>query len=121
MEPFFIKEYNSYNKGYNCVKGGQNTNTEDMRNRASERMKNNNPMKKIKTNRGSFQKGQKPKITKERNEKIRQSKLGANNHNHNNPAAAAPLNAKVTCEVCGKETNKGNYARWHRTRCKNAT
>jgi group I intron endonuclease len=120
MEPFFIEEYNSYNNGYNCVKGGLNTNTDEMRRLSSDRMRKNNPMKVLKTNRGTFQKGHKPNITKERNEKIRQSKLGSNNHNFNNPNAAAPLNTKVTCEVCGKETNKGNYVRWHKTRC-NAT
>lgn len=117
MEPFFIEEYNTYNKGYNCVKGGLNTNTNEMRRRSSERMKANNPMTKLKHNAGTFKKGHKPIITAERNEKIRQSKLGANNHNYGNSEVAKPINVRITCEVCGVETNKGNYARWHKTRC----
>lgn len=118
MEPFFIKEYNSYNKGYNCVKGGLNTNTDEMRKRTSDRMKLNNPMKVLRRNAGTFKKGQKPTITDERNEKIRVSKLGSNNHNYGNPKAADAMNTRITCEGCGKETNKGNYARWHKNKCK---
>lgn len=118
MEPFFIELYNSYNKGYNCNKGGLNTNTDKLRKLNSERMKLNNPMKKLRHNNGTFKKGQKPKITKERNEKIRLSKLGKKNHNYGNSMAAAPLNVLILCEYCNKHINKGNYHRWHGEKCK---
>jgi group I intron endonuclease len=39
MEPFFIELYDTYRYGYNCTKGGANTNTPEMCKRTSERMK----------------------------------------------------------------------------------
>lgn len=119
MEPYFIEEYDAYNKGYNCVKGGLDTNTDEMCKRASDRMKTNNPMSKLRHNKGTFKKGNKPIITAERNEKIRQSKIGANNHNYGNKNAADVLNKqRFVCEKCGVETNKGNYKRWHGEKCR---
>ena len=117
MEPFYIKLYDSYNKGYNCNEGGLNTNTDELRESNSNRMKNSNPMKILRTNKGSFKKGHKPIITEERNDKIRQSKLGKNNHNFGNREAAAPLNIKIVCDHCGATMNKGNYVRWHKNKC----
>lgn len=118
-EPFYIQYFDAYNNGYNCTKGGEDTNTEQMRKNASERMKNNNPMKKLRINKGSFKKGHKPKITAERNEKIKTSKLGKNNPNYGNKNAANHMNVKITCEHCGKNVSKGNYYRWHGDKCKN--
>ena len=56
----------------------------EVREKNSKRMKENNPMKSGMSNNGSFQKGHIPKITKERNEKIRQSKIGEKNPNFGN-------------------------------------
>lgn len=121
MEPYFIDLYDSYNKGYNCNKGGLNTNTDELRKLNSERMKKDNPMKKLKHNAGTFKKGHKPKITKERNNKISISMLAEKNPNYGNPDAAIPLNVKITCEHCQKIINKGNYARWHGKKCRSKT
>ena len=118
METYFIKEYDTYNKGYNCNMGGTNTNTDEMRSRASERMKKNNPMKKLRTNSGSFKKGQKPIITEERNRKIAKSKMGKKNPMYGNPDAAKHMNKKIKCPHCEKETNLGNAKRWHFDKCR---
>ena len=117
MEPFFIEKYNSYNKGYNCTRGGESI-SDYARELASKRMKLNNPMKILKTNNGSFKKGYKPVITPERNEKIKQSKLGSNNPNFNKKGNARRLNKYMICEHCNKITNLGNYKRWHSNNCK---
>jgi hypothetical protein len=77
-----------------------------------------NHMKTLRTNKGSFKPGQKPIITKERNEKIRVSKIGQNNPNFGNKEAAKHLHVNVICEHCSKSISKGNYYRWHGTKCK---
>jgi hypothetical protein len=92
--------------------------SETSRSHLSNKMKLNNPMKKIRTNTGSYKKGQKPIITPERNEKIRISKLGKNNPNYKNKNAAMHMNIMMECEHCGKSCNKGNYFRWHGKNCK---
>lgn len=117
-EPHFIELYDTYNKGYNCTKGGENTNTEEMRKKLSIRMKTQNPMKVMRINSGSFKKGQKPVITKERNEKIRKSKIGKNNPMFGNKNAAQHMNVEMICEHCQKTISKGNYYRWHGKNCK---
>lgn len=122
MEPYYIKMYNTYAQGYNCNLGGADTNTYKMRENASKRMKIENPMKNISNHAGWFKKGQKPIITKERNEKIRDSKLGDKNHNFGNHQAAKHLNTiKVECEYCNKSMTRGNYTRWHGKKCKSIT
>lgn len=114
-----IKELKSLwnENGYNISEGGSLP-TKKQRKDSSERMKNSNPMKILRTNSGSFRKGQKPIITKERNEKIRISKLGANNPNFGNKEAAKHLHVDVICEHCSKSVSKGNYYRWHGSKCK---
>lgn len=115
MEPLFIAEYRAFgNGGYNMNEGGDNPNTERSRTQSSERMKSFNPMSVLRTNAGSFVKGHVPFITKERNDKISQSKKGMLNPNYKKVGNAQRLNVTVTCEVCGKTTNKGNFARWHK-------
>lgn len=94
--------------------GGDNPNTEVSRTLSRERMKIANPMKVLRTNNGSFQKGHNPLITKERNAKISASKKGVLNPNYGKTGNALRLNTTVTCKVCGKTTNKGNFVRWHR-------
>jgi group I intron endonuclease len=121
MEPYFIELYEAYTKGYNCVKGGINTNTDEHRQKLSDRMKTNNPMKNPETAAKVSKSlmGKKPTITKERNEKIRQSKIGIKNHNFGKTETADILNKKkFTCSKCGIETNKGNYKRWHEDKCR---
>jgi group I intron endonuclease len=119
MEIHYIKEYDSTRKGYNLQEGGYSP-TQENRELNRKRMLENNPMKDPeikKKNTGMFVKGQKPIITEERNEKIRQSKLGSNNHNYGNSNAAKPLNEYVTCPNCSISMNKGNYKRWHLKKC----
>jgi group I intron endonuclease len=103
--------------GYNISEGGSLP-TLRQRKDASERMKNHNPMKILRANKGSFKPGQKPIITKERNEKIRISKTGKNNPNFGNKEAAKHLHVNVVCEHCSKSISKGNYYRWHGSNCK---
>ena len=115
MEPLFIEEFDSMRNGYNANPGGYNTNTEELRKRSSLRMKKDNPMTRIRSNSGSFKKGNVPNITKERNEKIRQGKLGENNPNFGKPETAERLRRYACCMFCRKETNLGNISRWHKT------
>lgn len=120
MEPYFIDLYDSYNKGYNCNKGGLNTNTDELCKLNSERMKKENPMfnhetrKKVSKSLKGRKTGPRTILTKE---KIKQGKLGEKNPNYGNPDAAIHLNVKITCEHCQKIMNKGNYIRWHGERC----
>jgi group I intron endonuclease len=114
-----IKELKSLwnENGYNISEGGSLP-TLSQRKDSSERMKNSNPMKVLRTNKGSFKPGQKPIITNERNEKIRISKIGENNPNFGNKEAAKHLHVNVVCEHCSKSISKGNYHRWHGSNCK---
>jgi len=115
MEPFFIREYKAYGSGgYNMNEGGDNPNTEMSRALSSERMKVANPMTLLRTNAGSFKKSHKPIFTQERNQKISQSKKGELNPNYKKVGNAQRLNTLVTCDICGKTTNKGNFVRWHK-------
>lgn len=120
MEPFYIKQYNSVVEGYNMNEGGYNVNTDEMRSQNSKRMKQNNPMKTIRTNNGSFKKGRKYEMSSAHKQAITKSKLGKNNPNYGNKMAAAHLNEKLCCEHCGKISNKGNHIRWHSKNCKDA-
>ena len=72
------------------------------------------------TNSGSFKKGNVPVITPERNEKIRQSKLGERNHNHGKKGLFDHINNHLLeCPVCHKKMTKGNFNRWgHGPNCK---
>jgi len=76
-----------------------------------------NPMKKLRTNAGTFKKGHKPVITAERNEKVRSSKIGSKNPNYGKKGTADIINTKITCPTCGLTINKGNYVRWHKPKC----
>ena len=119
-EPYFIKLYDSIKSGYNFLEGGTNTNTPERRQNNRKRMLENNPMKDPnikKKNTGMFQKGHIPVITEERNEKIRQSKLGSKNHNYGKSENSKRLNQIITCPICNVSMNSGNYKRWHLLRC----
>lgn len=79
-----------------------------------------NPMKILRTNNGSFKKGQKfgSKST-ETKEKMRQSKKGKLNPNYGNSKCANHLNRDtVTCPYCNLTLTKGNAKRWHFDKCK---
>ena len=115
MEPLFIKEYDSFGPGgYNMNDGGGDSNSLEKRKAASERMKKHNPMSILRTNKGSFVKGDRPVITPERNAKISLSKRGPLNPNYGKAGNAKKLNCFLECPVCGKVTNLGNLARWHK-------
>ena len=119
-EPYYINLYDSIRNGYNFQEGGSNTNTQELKEINRKRMLENNPMKNpetVKNNKGVFKKGHKPVVTEERNKKISDSMTGDKNHNYGNPNAAKPLNEYVTCPHCGISMNKGNYKRWHISKC----
>lgn len=122
MEARYIAEHNTYNKGYNLTKGGEHISDKN-RKITIERMTNNNPMKVLRTNRGSFTPGhRRTKWSPEQIEKARQSKIGLGNPNYANTAASAHLNEKRTeCPHCGTITNHGNFVRWHGDKCKKFT
>lgn len=111
-ERFWIRELNTLTEGENKVIHN-NMDLPEVRQRNSERMKNNNPMKPGVTNSGSFVKGGKPIITPERNKKVSEGKKGSKNPNYGKPEVSEHLNKdKMTCEVCGVTMNKGNFIRW---------
>lgn len=128
MEPYFIGVFNTYNKGYNCNKGGLNCNTDIMRKNSSKRMKTNNPMfrkeikekvnKKLKLLR--IEHPEKFKHSDERKKRAKERMLGANNPNFGKPETYLRLMKKRVCEYCGKEICASNYTRWHGKNCKSA-
>lgn len=84
-----------------------------------ERMQNDNPMKKIRINSGSFKKGNNPVITEDRNRKISLSKTGEKNQNFGKVGLFDHINkVLLTCQHCGIETTKGNIVRWHNDNCR---
>lgn len=119
MEPYYIRLLETFGpKGYNANEGGWNTNTDEKRAAASERMKQNNPNAGNKHNNG-FKKGYiRGPITEDERAKRRSSKLGHNNPNYGKVGNSLRLNVLVTCSVCGTSTNKGNHKRWHEGNCK---
>ena len=121
-ERYWIKTLNTFVDGENKIIYN-NMDLPEVREQASKRMKENNPMKPGMTNKGSFQRGNVPKITKERNEKVRQSKLGEKNPNFGNANSWDHINKNlVECPVCGKVMTKGNFIRWnHGPNCKNGS
>ena len=87
--------------------------------KASERMKQNNPMTILRINSGSFKIGRTytASETHRKNQSI--SKIADKNPNFRNKSASNHLNKSVhTCSVCGISTNKGNISRWHNSKCK---
>lgn len=83
------------------------------------RMKTENPMSKLRHNKGTFKPGNIPIITPERNEKIRKSKIGEKNPNYGNSESGYRLSKDIfTCPHCGIKTIKGNIVRWHNDNCK---
>ena len=79
-EVSLIELYNTQNPifGYNITCGGEPGGfvNETHRQKCVLRMKINNPMKTLRTNKGTFKKGHSPLITEERNNKISESKKG---------------------------------------------
>lgn len=87
-----------------------------------ERMSSNNPMSILRHNNGTFKKGHKPVITKERNEKLSKSKMGDKNQNFGKKGCFDHINKnKVKCEHCDMFSTIGNIKRWHNDNCKNKT
>jgi len=79
-----------------------------------QKMITDNPMTTMRVNAGSFKLGHKQTHSAERNEKIRQSKLGPRNPMAGKSDASTHLNIPMVCHVCGAQTNKGNLVRWHK-------
>lgn len=51
--------------------------------------------------------------------KCSETKIGKLNPNYGKPETSSRLNNdRRTCSICGAETNKGNWARWHEEKCK---
>jgi len=117
-----IKKYNTQNPnfGYNISSGGESGGfiDESHREKCIMRMKTNNPMKKLRTNKGTFKKGCCHIMTEETKKKISESKKGKNNPMYGNKEAANHLNKmKYNCSHCGKTCNLGNLNRWHMSNC----
>jgi hypothetical protein len=117
-ERYWINQLNTLNNGENKVIHN-NCDMPEVREKISEYMKNNNPMKPGMTNRGSFKKGNKPKITEERNKKVSQSKMGEKNPNYGKKGCFDHINHRLMeCEKCGIMVSPGNYSRWHGKNCR---
>lgn len=120
-EPYYIQLHDSIRNGYNLQEGGNNTNTDEMKEKSRNRMLQNNPMKnpEIAKKVSEKLKGVTRHFSKERNEKISSSKLGNKNPMYGNTHAADHLNeSKHVCEHCQITTTIGNYVRWHGNKCK---
>lgn len=117
-ERYWINKLDTLNNGENKVIHN-NCDMPEVREKISQYMKKNNPMKKGSTNRGSFKKGQNPVITEERNKKISDAKRGEGNPNYGKTGCFNHINStQKKCENCGKITTPGNYARWHGKNCR---
>jgi group I intron endonuclease len=118
MEQYFIDEYCSMLPyGYNTCKGGGGGIVSQ---KTIERMMHDNPMKKLRTNRGSFKKGQKPISYEDTDLKKSQTKLGELNPNYQKQGCWDHINTlKFKCQYCDIITTKGNLIRWHNNNCKN--
>ena len=78
-----------------------------------------NPMKTMRTNKGSFKKGHKPIFSPESNKKKSLTKMGKNNPMFGKPEASKHLNvSNKQCTYCGITTTIGNIGRWHNEKCK---
>lgn len=99
------------NKGYAYRTFGDQT---------SERMTRDNPMKKIKSNSGTYKKGCTARIkSMEERQKIRDSQKGKNNSNFGAVGSFNHINDhKAKCPYCDVHTTSGNLARWHNDNCK---
>lgn len=121
MEPYYINLYNSNKIGYNYTTGGENSNTLEKIEKLRQRMIENNPMKnpEIAAKVSEKLKGNTRTLSNITKEKIRQTKIRNKNPNYGKKESANHLNDKrIICENCGKQTNKGNYTRWHGINCK---
>jgi hypothetical protein len=117
-ERYWIRELKTFEDGENKVIHN-NMDLPEVRKLNSNRMKINNPMKPGMTNKGSFVKGQKPKITEERNKKISERMKGPNNPMFGKKGGFDHINSILKeCEKCGKLIGPGNYVRWHGKKCK---
>ena len=117
-ERYWIKKLNTYNIGENKVIHN-NVDMPEVREKLSQIMKENNPMKPGMTNSGSFVKGQKPIITEERNKKISEKMKGKNNPMFGRKGGFNHINStSKICEKCGKVSSPGNYSRWHGENCR---
>jgi len=117
-ERYWINKLDTYNVGDNKIIHN-NMDMPEVRERLSQYMKENNPMKPGMTNRGSFVKGHIPTITKERNGKISEKMKGKNNPMFGKKGGFNHINSNsIKCEKCGKITSPGNHARWHGENCK---
>ena len=85
-----------------------------------ERMKYDNPMSKLRVNRGSYKKGVPGrKWTLEDKAKAREFKLGNLNPNFGKTGSWNHLNLSTyVCIHCGLASTKGNIVRWHNDKCK---
>jgi len=120
MEQYFIDEYCSMlPNGYNTCKGGGGGIVSE---KTIQRMLHDNPMTKLRTNQGSFKKGQKHIIYDDTNLKKSQSKIGKLNPNYQKQGCWNHINTlKYKCKYCEVITTKGNLSRWHNENCKKKT
>lgn len=84
----------------------------------SNRMSKNNPMTILRTNSGSFKKGQSTPKTQAHKDKLSKSKLGNKNPNYGNPLSGSHFKKTKKCLYCDCVTTIGNIGRWHNDNCK---
>lgn len=124
MENYFINEFNSIENGYNTQKGGLNypilfgkenpmygkKHREEsillMKLNQKDKSGENNPMYGIK-----------------RSEEWLDKHVRGINHpmygkKHKPESITRMVGENITCDICGKISNRGNYYRWHGQNCK---
>lgn len=111
MESYFIKEYDTYNNGYNMTTGGEGTfgwaHPPEVYARIAEGNKGNVPWNKGLSGYEGMNKGWKYTEEQLDNRKILSKKIYRGH-----------MNKSVECEHCSKSISVGNYARWHGQNCK---
>ena len=113
MEPFFIKEYNSYSNGYNMTFGGEGTLGISMKGKIKHTQETKKLMSEIKTGTNhSFETKQKiSKALKGRPASIKVKQ----NMKDNNPSKSKVI---VDCPFCNKSGSYVVMKRWHFNNCK---
>lgn len=128
METYFIKEYNSFNSGYNSTLGGEGSfglkHTEETKRRISEKNKIPKPQTKehIEKRAAKCRGKRLGPLSVETKLKISKKTKGISkpmSEEHKNNLVCHKNNiAKVSCPYCNKMGQLTNMKRWHFANCK---